>query len=170
MNNAINLYPWRLAQHRQRTRRAILILLGLALLYVSLMFGLEQQTQSYKRQQLQLAQQQQQNTQQLNQSEQQSHLLQQRLQQQQQSAVEIPTDLLNSLLNQLSTLPFNQGELDFLQLSAEQLQLSGYATSQGEFEQIHQYLSQLPQIKQLQLSQFNPQPEGILQFEFQLQF
>ncbi|WP_439286939.1 hypothetical protein [Lonepinella sp. BR2357] len=174
MNNkqesTINLLPWRLEQHQQRSRQG-LWRLGVCVILIALSgFALDKMAQHYQQQYAELQQKQQTIQLQHHQMEQKLVQSQQRLQQQgKQSAVDISTDLVTALFDLLAELPLQQGELTGLQFSAQQFRLQGLAQQQSEFEQIHQFFKQSPQIKQLKLAQFSPQTDGRLQFEFRLQ-
>lgn len=74
----------------------------------------------------------------------------------------------------LPQLPLVQGELHFLQLEPQaqqlHLRLAGVATEQNEFEQLYQFLNQQTQLfRQVNLSQFTPQANGNLDFQFDLE-
>ncbi|WP_439238700.1 hypothetical protein [Lonepinella sp. BR2919] len=171
MKTALNLLPWRLEQHQQHSRQG-LWQLGL---FIGLVFftylGLAQYEQYYQQQYVEQLQQKQHVELQLNQVEQKITQFQQRLQHNgKQSAVEITADLVETLFQLLTTLPLEQGELTHLQFSDRQFTLQGITQNQTEFEQLHQFFKQYPPINKLKLSQFAPQSDGRLQFEFQLQF
>ncbi|XHN45874.1 competence protein b [Lonepinella sp. MS14437] len=171
MKMAINLLPWRLELHQQRSRQELWRLALLIILIMLSYFGLTQFADYYQLQYAEQLQKRQSIQQQLNQVEQKIMQFQQRLQRNgKQSAVEIPSNFVDVLFQLLSELPIEQGELQILQFSASQFTLQGKAHDQAEFEQIHQFFKQHPQINQLKLSQFSPQSDGTLQFEFQLQF
>ncbi|WP_439256902.1 competence protein ComB [Lonepinella sp. BR2271] len=171
MNSAINLLPWRLEQHQRRSRQGVSKLAVFSLLVSIGYLIFNQFAQDYQQRYTEQLQTQQSLQQQLNQVEQKRVQSQQRLQQQgKQSAVDISTDLVTALFDLLAELPLQQGELTGLQFSAQQFRLQGLAQQQSEFEQIHQFFKQYPQIKQLKLAQFSPQSDGKLHFEFQLQF
>ncbi|MFR2643788.1 MAG: hypothetical protein ACLS9P_02135 [Haemophilus parainfluenzae] len=53
---------------------------------------------------------------------------------------EMDTKYVYRMLNLLSELPLQQGELDEFTLNAKQVALSGMTESQQEFEEIHQFL------------------------------
>lgn len=72
------------------------------------------------------------------------------------------------LLQQLASLPFQQGELNEIRLSRNQLILTGLSENQNEFNQLHQFLRQQSLFAQIKLAQFKPQAQDIL-FQFELQ-
>ena len=53
---------------------------------------------------------------------------------------EMDTKYVYRMLNLLTELPLQQGELDEFTLNAKQVALSGMTESQQEFEEIHQFL------------------------------
>lgn len=73
---------------------------------------------------------------------------------------------IQQTMDLLQQLPFIQGELSDFTLDSEQIRLKGKAQDQREFEQIQQFLNDLPDLKS-ELQQFLPQ-QNELQFEFYL--
>ncbi len=73
---------------------------------------------------------------------------------------------IQQTMDLLQRLPFIQGELSDFTLDSEQIRLKGKAQDQREFEQIQQFLNDLPDLKS-ELQQFLPQ-QNELQFEFYL--
>ena len=58
---------------------------------------------------------------------------------------EMDTEYVYRMLNLLSELPLQQGELDVFTLNAKQVALSGITENQQEFEAIHQFLKHILQ-------------------------
>lgn len=67
---------------------------------------------------------------------------------------EMDTEYVYRLLNLLSELPLQQGELDEFTLNAKQIVLSGMTESQQEFEEIHQFLKR--HFTEVNLTKFQP--------------
>ena len=162
---SMNLLPWRTYQHQKRLRRlvfyfALFILLALNL---TLAFShlIEQQKQNLQVQQKLFEQL----NQQLHKTATQIDLLR--------SAVKvgevltsIPNEQVKKSLQQLSELPFQQGELNKFKQDANNLSLEGNAQDQTEFELIHQFLKKhFPNVK---LSQFQPEQDTLF-FHFDVE-
>lgn len=80
---------------------------------------------------------------------------------------EMDTEYVYRLLNLLSELPLQQGELDEFTLNAKQIVLSGMTESQQEFEEIHQFLKR--HFTEVNLTKFQPvQQQLFFQFDIHL--
>lgn len=161
----MNLLPWRTYQHQKRLRRLafyialfILLAINLTLAFSNL---IEQQKQDLQAQQTSFEK--------LNQ---QLHKTTKQIEQLR-SAVKvgevltsIPNEQVKESLQQLSELPFQQGELNKFKQDANNLSLEGNAQDQREFEQIHQFLKKhFPNVK---LSLFQPEQQS-LYFHFDME-
>jgi len=167
----INLLPWREKRHIQQCQRCYWQLLGFFTLVGGIVFinslfnGYFQRNIATEQKQLhpikdKLAQQ----TQQL--SQQQKRYIAP------QSQPLLSAVQTQEILQILTALPFQQGALEDCQfLLSEQkpyFQLQGYAHTQDEFEQLHQYLNAQLKAENVQLSQFMPKQNQQLQFEFRV--
>lgn len=65
----------------------------------------------------------------------------------------------------LKQIPFNEGELQSLHLTPEKLNLTGYATSQEEFDLLNSFFEQQEIVKNTKLEQFSVKNEFLF-FEF----
>ena len=136
---SLNLLPWRLEQHQKAFRRfmwqGLIWLVCSVLIVVGLSQLNEQQAQALN-----------QTKEKLTQITYQAHQKRIQVQQLQSSLKEIneltemDTEYVYQMLNLLSELPLQQGELDVFTLNAKQVVLSGMTESQQEFEAIHQFL------------------------------
>ena len=80
---------------------------------------------------------------------------------------EMETEYVYRMLNLLTELPLQQGELDEFTLNAKQVVLSGMTESQQEFEEIHQFLKR--HFTAVNLTKFQPvQQQLFFQFDIQL--
>ena len=80
---------------------------------------------------------------------------------------EMDTEYVYRMLNLLSELPLQQGELDVFTLNAKQVALSGMTENQQEFEAIHQFLKH--HFTEVNLTKFQPvQQQLFFQFDIQL--
>ena len=80
---------------------------------------------------------------------------------------EMDTEYVYRMLNLLSELPLQQGELDVFTLNAKQVALSGITENQQEFEAIHQFLKH--HFTEVNLTKFQPvQQQLFFQFDIQL--
>jgi len=74
---------------------------------------------------------------------------------------------VSRLLNLLTELPLQQGELDEFTLNAKQVALSGVTENQQEFEEIHQFLKR--HFTEVNLTKFQPvQQQLFFQFDIHL--
>lgn len=64
------------------------------------------------------------------------------------------TEYVYRMLNLLTELPLQQGELDEFTLNAKQVVLSGMTENQQEFEAIHQFLKR--HFTEVNLTKFQP--------------
>lgn len=167
MKKQINLLPWRLKQHRQQSRALLRKLIALCLGVFILSMVLNNQTQQLS---MQLTTQQtalQQTNTQLTQ-------LERQIVQSRQNYIpaenSVPIDRMQveKLWDSLSRLPLQQGELIRLSLNHERLELTGTAGNQEEFERLNRFLTEYPLFKRATLSQFIPQTDNSLQFQFTL--
>lgn len=162
---SMNLLPWRTYQHQKRLRRLAFYIALFILLAINLILAfsnlIEQQKQDLQAQQTsfeKLNQQLYKTTKQIEQLR---------------SAVKvgevltsIPNEQVKKSLQQLSELPFQQGELNKFKQDANNLSLEGNAQDQREFELIHQFLKKnFPNVK---LSQFQPEQQS-LYFHFDVE-
>ena len=80
---------------------------------------------------------------------------------------EMDTEYVYRMLNLLSELPLQQGELDVFMLNAKQVALSGMTENQQEFEAIHQFLKH--HFTEVNLTKFQPvQQQLLFQFDIHL--
>ena len=75
---------------------------------------------------------------------------------------------MEKLLDSLTRLPLQQGELTRLRFDYKRLELAGITENQAEFEQINRFLTEHTLFRQVTLSQFIPQTDGSLHFQFTL--
>ena len=77
------------------------------------------------------------------------------------------TEYVYRMLNLLTELPLQQGELDEFTLNVKQVVLSGMTESQQEFEEIHQFLKR--HFTEVNLTKFQPvQQQLFFQFDIPL--
>ena len=163
---SLNLLPWRLEQHQKAFR--LFIWQGLIWLVCSvlILFGLSQ----LNTQQLQVLNQIKENLTQITHQVHQKRIQVQQLQrdlQEMNELTKMDTEYVYRLLNLLSELPLQQGELDEFTLNAKQVVLSGATESQQEFEEIHQFLKR--HFTEVNLTKFQPvQQQLFFQFDIQL--
>ena len=163
---SLNLLPWRVEQHQKAFQRFIwqgLIWLACSVLIV---FGLsyfnEQQAQTLNQTKEKLTQ----ITNQVHQKRIQVQQLQSNLKEMNE-LTEMDTEYVYRMLNLLSELPLQQGELDVFMLNAKQVVLSGMTESQQEFEEIHQFLKR--HFTEVNLTKFQPvQQQLFFQFDIHL--
>ena len=163
---SLNLLPWRVEQHRKAFQRFIwqgLIWLACSVLIV---FGLsyfnEQQAQTLNQTKEKLTQ----ITNQVHQKRIQVQQLQSNLKELNE-LTEMETEYVYRMLNLLTELPLQQGELDEFTLNAKQVVLSGMTESQQEFEEIHQFLKR--HFTEVNLTKFQPvQQQLFFQFDIPL--
>ena len=163
---SLNLLPWRLEQHQKAFR--LFIWQGLIWLVCSvlILFGLSQ----LNTQQLQVLNQIKENLTQITHQVHQKRIQVQQLQrdlQEMNELTEMDVKYVYRMLNLLSELPLQQGELDEFTLNAKQVVLSGATESQQEFEEIHQFLKR--HFTEVNLTKFQPvQQQLFFQFDIQL--
>ena len=163
---SLNLLPWRVEQHQKAFQRFIwqgLIWLACSVLIV---FGLsyfnEQQAQTLNQTKEKLTQ----ITNQVHQKRIQVQQLQSNLKELNE-LTEMETEYVYRMLNLLTELPLQQGELDEFTLNAKQVVLSGATESQQEFEEIHQFLKR--HFTEVNLTKFQPvQQQLFFQFDIHL--
>ena len=163
---SLNLLPWRLEQHQKAFRRFMwqgLIWLSCSVLTV---IGLNQLNEEQ-------AQTLNQTKEKLTQITHQAHQMRIQVQQLQSNLkemnelTEMDTEYVYRMLNLLSELPLQQGELDVFMLNAKQVALSGMTENQQEFEAIHQFLKH--HFTEVNLTKFQPvQQQLFFQFDIQL--
>lgn len=161
----MNLLPWRLTAHRQRSRQAFrrfILVLGTSLAAYIALWQVNLRSESeLNRIQAELEQMNQKLPALIAQVQrQQQHLTQK------ENSKPVARAQIQQTMDLLQQLPFIQGELSDFILDAEQIRLKGKAQDQREFEQIQQFLNDLPALK-TELQQFLPQ-QNELQFEFYL--
>lgn len=163
---SLNLLPWRVEQHQKAFQRFIwqgLIWLACSVLIV---FGLsyfnEQQAQTLNQTKEKLTQ----ITHQVHQKRIQVQQLQRDLKEMNE-LTGMETEYVYRMLNLLTELPLQQGELDEFTLNAKQVVLSGMTESQQEFEEIHQFLKR--HFTEVNLTKFQPvQQQLFFQFDIHL--
>ena len=163
---SLNLLPWRLEQHQKAFRRfmwqgliwlscSVLIVIGLNQLNEQQVYVLNQTKEK-------LAQ----ITNQVHKKRIQVQQLQSNLKEMNE-LTEMDTEYVYRMLNLLSELPLQQGELDVFMLNAKQVVLSGMTENQQEFEAIHQFLKR--HFTEVNLTKFQPvQQQLFFQFDIQL--
>ena len=163
---SLNLLPWRLEQHQKAFRRfmwqgliwlscSVLIVIGLNQLNEQQVYVLNQTKEK-------LAQ----ITNQVHKKRIQVQQLQHDLKEMNE-LTEMDTEYVYRMLNLLSELPLQQGELDVFTLNAKQVALSGMTENQQEFEAIHQFLKH--HFTEVNLTKFQPvQQQLFFQFDIQL--
>ena len=161
---SLNLLPWRLEQHQKAFRRfmwqgliwlacSVLIVVGLNQLNVLVGLALSQTKEKLS-----------QFTHQVHQKRIQVLLLQSNLKELNE-LTEMETEYVYRMLNLLTELPLQQGELDEFTLNAKQVVLSGMTESQQEFEEIHQFLKR--HFTEVNLTKFQPVQQQLF-FQFDL--
>ena len=163
---SLNLLPWRLEQHQKAVRRfmwqgliwlacSVLIVVGLSHLNEQQLYALNQtkeklaQITNQVHKKLIQVQQLQSNLKEMN------------------ELTEMDTEYVYRMLNLLSELPLQQGELDVFTLNAKQVALSGITENQQEFEAIHQFLKH--HFTEVNLTKFQPvQQQLFFQFDIHL--
>lgn len=163
---SLNLLPWRLEQHQKAFHRFMwqgLIWLACSVLIVVGLNQLdEQQAQTLSQTKEKLTQ----ITYQVHQKRIQVQQLQHDLKEMNE-LTEMDTEYVYRMLNLLSELPLQQGELDVFTLNAKQVALSGMTENQQEFEAIHQFLKH--HFTEVNLTKFQPvQQQLFFQFDIQL--
>ena len=163
---SLNLLPWRLEQHQKAFRRfmwqGLIWLACLVLIVVGLNQLNEQQGQALSQTKEKLTQ----ITHQVHQKRIQVQQLQSSLKEINE-LTEMDTEYVYQMLNLLSELPLQQGELDVFTLNAKQVVLSGMTENQQEFEAIHQFLKR--HFTEVNLTKFQPvQQQLFFQFDIQL--
>ena len=157
---SLNLLPWRLEQHQKAFWRFMwqgLIWLACSILIVVGLSHLnEQQAQTLNQTKEKLVQ-----------VTNQVHQKRIQVQQLQSNLKEMETEYVYRMLNLLTELPLQQGELDEFTLNAKQIVLSGMTESQQEFEEIHQFLKR--HFTEVNLTKFQPvQQQLFFQFDIHL--
>ena len=163
---SLNLLPWRLEQHQKAFRRftwqGLIWLACSVLIVVGLSHLNEQQVQILNQTKEKLAQ----ITNQVHKKHIQVQQLQSNLKEMNE-LTEMDTEYVYRMLNLLSELPLQQGELDVFTLNAKQVALSGMTENQQEFEAIHQFLKH--HFTEVNLTKFQPvQQQLFFQFDIQL--
>ena len=163
---SLNLLPWRLEQHQKAFKRfmwqGLIWLACSVLIVVGLSHLNEQQVYVLNQTKEKLAQ----ITNQVHKKHIQVQQLQSNLKEMNE-LTEMDTEYVYRMLNLLSELPLQQGELDVFTLNAKQVALSGMTESQQEFEAIHQFLKH--HFTEVNLTKFQPvQQQLFFQFDIQL--
>ena len=163
---SLNLLPWRLEQHQKAVRRfmwqGLIWLACSVLIVVGLSHLNEQQVYALNQTKEKLAQ----ITNQVHKKRIQVQHLQSTLNEMNE-LTELDTDYVYRMLNLLSELPLQQGELDVFTLNAKQVALSGITENQQEFEAIHQFLKH--HFTEVNLTKFQPvQQQLFFQFDIHL--
>ncbi|WP_243583611.1 PilN domain-containing protein [Haemophilus parainfluenzae] len=163
---SLNLLPWRLEQHQKAVRRfmwqGLIWLACSVLIVVGLSHLNEQQVYALNQTKEKLAQ----ITNQVHKKRIQVQQLQSNLKEMNE-LTEMDTEYVYRMLNLLSELPLQQGELDVFTLNAKQVALSGITENQQEFEAIHQFLKH--HFTEVNLTKFQPvQQQLFFQFDIQL--
>ena len=162
----LNLLPWRLEQHQKAFKRfmwqGLIWLACSVLIVVGLSHLNEQQVYALNQTKEKLAQ----ITNQVHKKRIQVQQLQSNLKEMNE-LTEMDTEYVYRMLNLLSELPLQQGELDVFTLNAKQVALSGITENQQEFEAIHQFLKH--HFTEVNLTKFQPvQQQLFFQFDIQL--
>ena len=163
---SLNLLPWRLEQHQKAFRRfmwqGLIWLACSVLIVVGLSHLNEQQVYALNQTKEKLAQ----ITNQVHKKLIQVQQLQSNLKEMNE-LTEMDTEYVYRMLNLLSELPLQQGELDVFTLNAKQVALSGITENQQEFEAIHQFLKH--HFTEVNLTKFQPvQQQLFFQFDIHL--
>ena len=163
---SLNLLPWRLEQHQKAVRRfmwqGLIWLACSVLIVVGLSHLNEQQVYALNQTKEKLAQ----ITNQVHKKRIQVQQLQSNLKEMNE-LTEMDTEYVYRMLNLLSELPLQQGELDVFTLNAKQVALSGMTENQQEFEAIHQFLKH--HFTEVNLTKFQPvQQQLFFQFDIHL--
>ena len=163
---SLNLLPWRLEQHQKAFHRfmwqGLIWLACLVLIVVGLNQLNEQQAQTLNQTKEKLTQ----ITHQVHQKRIQVQQLQSNLKEMNE-LTEMDTEYVYRMLNLLTELPLQQGELDEFTLNAKQVVFSGMTESQQEFEEIHQFLKH--HFTAVNLTKFQPvQQQLFFQFDIPL--
>ncbi|RDE74705.1 competence protein ComB [Haemophilus parainfluenzae] len=163
---SLNLLPWRLEQHQKAVRRfmwqGLIWLACSVLIVVGLSHLNEQQVYALNQTKEKLAQ----ITNQVHKKRIQVQQLQSNLKEMNE-LTEMDTEYVYRMLNLLSELPLQQGELDVFTLNAKQVALSGITENQQEFEAIHQFLKH--HFTEVNLTKFQPvQQQLFFQFDIHL--
>ena len=163
---SLNLLPWRLEQHQKAVRRfmwqGLIWLACSVLIVVGLSHLNEQQVYALNQTKEKLAQ----ITNQVHKKRIQVQQLQSNLKEMNE-LTEMDTEYVYRMLNLLTELPLQQGELDVFTLNAKQVALSGITENQQEFEAIHQFLKH--HFTEVNLTKFQPvQQQLFFQFDIQL--
>ena len=163
---SLNLLPWRLEQHQKAFRRftwqGLIWLACSVLIVVGLSHLNEQQVQILNQTKEKLTQ----ITHQVHQKRIQVQQLQHDLKEMNE-LTEMDTKYVYRMLNLLTELPLQQGELDEFMLNAMQVALSGVTENQQEFEVIHQFLKH--HFTEVNLTKFQPvQQQLFFQFDIHL--
>ena len=163
---SLNLLPWRLEQHQKAVRRfmwqGLIWIACSVLIFVGLSHLNEQQVYALNQTKEKLAQ----ITNQVHKKLIQVQQLQSNLKEMNE-LTEMDTEYVYRMLNLLSELPLQQGELDVFTLNAKQVALSGITENQQEFEAIHQFLKH--HFTEVNLTKFQPvQQQLFFQFDIQL--
>ena len=163
---SLNLLPWRLEQRQKAVRRfmwqGLIWIACSVLIFVGLSHLNEQQVYALNQTKEKLAQ----ITNQVHKKRIQVQQLQSNLKEMNE-LTEMDTEYVYRMLNLLSELPVQQGELDVFTLNAKQVALSGMTENQQEFEAIHQFLKH--HFTEVNLTKFQPvQQQLFFQFDIQL--
>lgn len=167
MNISLNFLPWRLWQHKKRSRRllikiGILIFISIIILFFSYQYSNQLNTQiSLKEKQLNSL------TQELDLLNENIKNLKQEQKWRRQSVI-IHQEKVNKILSLLSKLPFEQGELEKIQLAENTLNLMGIVYNQFEFEQLNQMIAESKLFDDIKINQFLLQQDNSIKFEFNL--
>lgn len=165
--NAINLLPWRLKLHRQRSRILIWKLLFTFSLIILFSVTLHNNNEGISAEIIRIRQSILPLHKELARLQQQTDKLRKTYKVQENRYI-IKRLEIERLLNLLTSLPLQQGELSALRLTDGNLQLDGIAETQAEFERLNRFLAENGSFTRIDLSQFVPQSDGSLQFQFTL--
>ena len=163
---SLNLLPWRLEQHQKAFKRFMWQGLMWIACSVLIVFGLSHRNE----QQVYVLNQTKEKLAQITNQVHKKHIQVQQLQsnlKEMNELTEMDTEYVYRMLNLLSELPLQQGELDVFTLNAKQVALSGMTENQQEFEAIHQFLKH--HFTEVNLTKFQPvQQQLFFQFDIQL--
>ncbi|MGC6376694.1 PilN domain-containing protein [Bisgaard Taxon 45] len=165
MTKIINLLPWREKSAKRRLKHMSLQLIVLILLTsIGYVYCFEQQALLEQQTLIQRAKQEQIRLEQQALSQQIQHLQQHMVLP---DTARLATADVLTMLNMLSSLPLEQGELTSLQLDNQVLLLQGQMEKQQAFEQLHQYLLAQPLFSRVELAEMRSESAQIV-FEMTL--
>ncbi|OOF70982.1 hypothetical protein [Rodentibacter caecimuris] len=163
--NGINLFPWRQVTHRHQSK----VFINLAFIFVGIGVGIYCILNSLTQAKQHELQKHQNDLNEIQRLLTQSQIQISQLRQYTKDIEElnaIPVKQRQEILDMVAKLPFEEGELQFLHFTAEQIQLIGSVLNQQEFEKIHQFLAQ--KFTKIKLARFTPE-QNKLNFQFNIE-